>query len=374
MIVYFGADHRGFHLKNKLKHFVVGLGYHVVDLGDTIYDKFDDYPDFAAAVARKVSEHPEQSRGIVICGSGVGVDVVANKFPGVRSVLAISADQVAHARKTDDVNVLSLEADFVRELEAQNEIHSFLETEFLKDEKYVRRLEKIKRIELEVSHGGRARARVDHAKVIPVINCADIACVRSKVSSAQKFSDWVHLDIADGHFTFNKTWRDPEGWKRLGSKINLEVHLMVHHSEQLTAAWLDAGAKRVIVHFETIHRASSRNILALGAEYGADIMLSSNPNTPIEDLSFYLPKFSSYQVLAVHPGLEGQVFSRAVLEKIKFLRREFPNATIEVDGGMNEETAGLARAAGADVFVAASFIFKEKNPEEAYQKLMSAVQ
>ena len=89
MVIYFGADHRGFDLKAVLKIAAKDAGHNPVDLGNTVFDAKDDYPDFAAKVAEKVSAEP-QSRGVIICGSGVGVDDVANRFKGVRSALAIS--------------------------------------------------------------------------------------------------------------------------------------------------------------------------------------------------------------------------------------------------------------------------------------------
>src|SRR3989304_7052651 len=110
MLIFIGSDHRGFRLKEILKQFLAREGYEVVDKGNAVYDEKDDYPDFAKEVAGGVNADPGLRRGILICGSGVGVDVVANRFPRVRSGLAISSDQVFAARHDDDINVLSLAA------------------------------------------------------------------------------------------------------------------------------------------------------------------------------------------------------------------------------------------------------------------------
>ena len=108
----------------------------------------DDYPDYAAAVARKVSEAgPGEARGILICRSGAGVDIVANKFRGVRSFLAISTDHVYQVRHDDDANVLSIAADFTDEATVPKLVQVFLSTPFAKEEKYTRRLNKISDIE-----------------------------------------------------------------------------------------------------------------------------------------------------------------------------------------------------------------------------------
>jgi len=146
MVIYFGADHRGFNLKEILKK-QLGGSYEVVDLGNKNLDEGDDYPDFAAQVANQVSADPSNSKGVVICGSGAGVDVVANKFFGVRSVLGISPEQVKAARSDDDVNVLSIAANFTKDEEASAMLKVFLETEFSGEERYKRRLDKISEIE-----------------------------------------------------------------------------------------------------------------------------------------------------------------------------------------------------------------------------------
>ncbi len=148
MIVYIGADHRGF----KLKEYLIGVlrneGYEVADLGNVILDPNDDYVDFAAAVGKKISVEYQRARGIVICGSGVGVDVVANKFPNVRSALIASSDQAYDGRHDDDFNVLALASNFTEPEQAKKITLTWLTTEFASDEKYQRRLDKINRLEM----------------------------------------------------------------------------------------------------------------------------------------------------------------------------------------------------------------------------------
>lgn len=147
MLIYIGADHRGFNLKETLKKSLKEQGYEVVDVGNEIYDENDDYPDFAKLVAREVSEDPTGRRGILICGSGAGVDIMANKFKGVRSVLAISSDQVYASRHDDDTNVLSLAADFIDGETAKKIVETWLATPFSTEENYKRRLDKISEVE-----------------------------------------------------------------------------------------------------------------------------------------------------------------------------------------------------------------------------------
>ncbi len=147
MLIYIGADHRGFNLKETLKRFLKDQGYEVIDVGNEVYDENDDYPDFAALVSRAISQDSVSRRGILICGSGVGMDIVANKFKGVRSALINSPDQAYLSRNDDDTNVLCLAADFLDQEQAQKILSTWLATPFSGKEIYQRRLQKISDIE-----------------------------------------------------------------------------------------------------------------------------------------------------------------------------------------------------------------------------------
>jgi ribose 5-phosphate isomerase B len=147
MIIYIGADHKGFNLKESLKKYLQDNGYAVKDMGNTIMDPDDDYPDFAGPVAEKVSMNPDGSKGMLLCGSGVGVDVVANKFPRIRSALAFSPDHAFLSRKDDNSNVLSLPADLIDDQAAKMIAATWLQTPFSEEVKYKRRIAKIGDIE-----------------------------------------------------------------------------------------------------------------------------------------------------------------------------------------------------------------------------------
>lgn len=146
-MIFIGADHRGYKLKEALKIYLKELNFNFEDLGATelIFD--DDYPDYAIKVSEKVAENPKENLGILICGSGVGVDVVANKFKGVRSALVFNSEQARMSRNDDNTNVLSLSADFIEENLAKEILRVWIETPFSWLERYARRLEKIKIIE-----------------------------------------------------------------------------------------------------------------------------------------------------------------------------------------------------------------------------------
>lgn len=148
MKVFIGADHRGFALKEKIKPWLSRLGHDVVDCGNTVYEKTDDYPDFSFAVADRVvssvnSRPGLEVRGIVICGSGVGVTIAANKVKGARCSTGIVASEIILGREDDDMNILAISANYTKETKAKEMITVFLNTPFKGDERHTRRLKKI---------------------------------------------------------------------------------------------------------------------------------------------------------------------------------------------------------------------------------------
>ena len=145
---------------------------------------------------------------------------------------------------------------------------------------------------------------------------------------------------------------------------------MVEHPEKSLEAWISAGARRIIVHFETVTDESLVKIFDICDARGVGVALSSNPETTVGQLASYLKHFPMFQVLAVHPGLSGQPFLPLMLDKIKWLRREYPHAIIEVDGGMNAQTGRAVKDAGADIIVASNYLFGNgTDPKTAYEIL-----
>jgi ribose 5-phosphate isomerase B len=140
------GDHAGFELKNELGAFIGKLGHEVVDLGAHQYDPLDDYPDFAAALARSVQKG-EVERGVLICGSGVGASVAANKIHGVRAGLCHDTYSAHQGVEHDDMNILVLGSRIVGAALAQELVQSFLSAEFSREERHQRRLEKVMRLE-----------------------------------------------------------------------------------------------------------------------------------------------------------------------------------------------------------------------------------
>lgn len=144
-LVYIDADHRGFNFKKKLVEFLRGLEYEVRDLNMSGFDEEDDYSEIGIKLAEKVAR--ENVKGILICGSGVGICIAANKVDGVRAALCTNEKQARLARTDDDANILCLSAELINE-ETNLEISkTFLETVFSSEERFIRRINKIKEYE-----------------------------------------------------------------------------------------------------------------------------------------------------------------------------------------------------------------------------------
>ena len=146
MRVAVGADHGGFPLKEEIKAHVLGLGHEPVDVGASEFDPHDDYPDLAVAVASAVAEGRAE-RGVMICGSGVGAAIAANKIRGVRASVCHDTYSAHQGVEHDEMNVLCLGARVIGPEVAREVATAFLSAHFIPEERYRRRLEKINALE-----------------------------------------------------------------------------------------------------------------------------------------------------------------------------------------------------------------------------------
>lgn len=209
-------------------------------------------------------------------------------------------------------------------------------------------------------------------EVIPAINCLDFECVRERMLRVSELGvEWAHFDVSDGKFAPVVTWNDPSALATI-SGVELpkfEVHLMVEKPEEYVDFWVRAGARRLIVHVEAVDSAKFKVQNSKLEVSGCELGMAVLSGTPIESVLPYLEDVRFVQFLAVSPGFSGQKFDEQVLEKIRALRERDSEVTVEVDGGVNLETAKLVREAGADVVVSSSFIFDASDPKIVYNKL-----
>jgi ribulose-phosphate 3-epimerase len=208
------------------------------------------------------------------------------------------------------------------------------------------------------------------------INCPDFGCVRKRWDAAATLgARTIQIDVADGAFAPAKTWANPAEFSELVKKnpeIEAEIHLMVEKPELVFEGWLKAGAKKLVVHFES--GAKSMSLIRKAAKdfYGAETIIGIGPTTNIEEIvkSENLNLNFSVQLVAVPLGFSGGEFDRSTPSKIKYIKNLWPNVKIIVDGGMNPQTAEQVKDAGADAIVAVSYIWENDSPAEAYQELI----
>jgi len=148
MKISIGSDHAGYNLKKIISDFLKNKGHEIIDVGTTSSKESVDYPDFAKAVALNVAEGKSE-RGIIICGSGVGASIAANKIKNIRAGLCHDTYSAHQGVEHDDMNVLCLGARIVGEELAKEIVSAFLSAKFSYEERHMRRLEKIKKIEEE---------------------------------------------------------------------------------------------------------------------------------------------------------------------------------------------------------------------------------
>jgi ribose 5-phosphate isomerase B len=146
MKIGIAADHAGFEQKQALVKQLTELGYEVTDYGAASYDAADDYPDVIVPLAKAIT-HKEVDRGIAVCGSGVGVSVAANKFPGVRAALITESYSAHQGVEHDDMNLLCLGGRVIGPMLIQEIVHAYLNAKYNGEERFQRRLDKVLALE-----------------------------------------------------------------------------------------------------------------------------------------------------------------------------------------------------------------------------------
>lgn len=210
-------------------------------------------------------------------------------------------------------------------------------------------------------------------KIAPSILAADFSKLAEEVKCVDSLgADYIHIDVMDGHFVPNITL-GPGIVKclRPHTELPFDVHLMIENPDQYIKDFKEAGADIITIHVEAcrhLHRT-----LQLIKQYGMQCGVVLNPHTPLEMIKHVLQEVDWILIMSVNPGFGGQTFIPDSLNKIATLNqwRKEQNLSyiIEVDGGVNEETARLCEEAGADVVVAGSAVFNAADRQSAIQKI-----
>ena len=211
-------------------------------------------------------------------------------------------------------------------------------------------------------------------KLAPSILSADFAALGRDDDRVAAEADLLHVDVMDGHFVPNLTIGPPVVKSlRAHTDLFLDCHLMVDNPQVLLADFAAAGADRCIVHVEL---GDPRPLFAELRDLGVGVGLVCTPETPVEEVLAHLAEVDLLLFMTVHPGWGGQAFIADVLDKVAVARNEIDSwgldVEIEVDGGINVDTAPAAAAAGADILVAGSAVFGADDPAAAARAIRAA--
>jgi len=203
-------------------------------------------------------------------------------------------------------------------------------------------------------------------KIAPSILSADFGRLNQEIASIEAYVDLLHVDVMDGHFVPNITICPPVV-RCIKTRLPLDCHLMIDNPAMYIDDFVKAGAASITVHQEAcvnLHRVIQQ-IKTAGVKAAASI----NPATPLVMIEDVLSDVDMVLIMSVNPGFGGQEFIEGVLDKIAELRQKMPDLDIQVDGGINSQTAQLVKKAGANILVSGSYIFEAEDRKGAIESL-----
>ncbi len=207
-------------------------------------------------------------------------------------------------------------------------------------------------------------------QVIPGILEKDWNEIENKLEQIKAFANVAHIDIIDGKFVNNKTFLDPEPFKKYSDRIFLELHMMVIDPVELVEQWAAAGFRRFLGHAE--HMTSQKEFVEEAKKYGEAGLALDGP-THINSIKIPFEQLDSILVYTSNRvGFSGPLFMDDRLDKVRHLRR-LTNVPIEVDGGINDKTIISAKDAGATRLISTSFLWQSENPRRQYEKLQEII-
>lgn len=212
-------------------------------------------------------------------------------------------------------------------------------------------------------------AEVFEHEVIPGILEKQWSEIEKKINLVKPFAKKIHIDILDGKFAPNTTFLDPKPFVRYTNELFFEAHLMVDEPMQYLKPFAQVGFKRFIGHVEKM--SDQVEFVAQGQLFG-EVGLAIDGKTPLDAIKVPLDDLDLLLIMTINAGSSGQEFMPDLLEKVKTARKK-SLVPIGVDGGINDQTITQCKDAGANFFVANSFIFDTQNPATQYQKLVSKI-
>jgi len=206
------------------------------------------------------------------------------------------------------------------------------------------------------------------SRVVPAILTDDPEELETMVRQAETFTTWVQFDIMDGNFVPSRSI-SYEHLTGLPMKLGWEVHLMVQHPEDYVESFRQAGAQKIVFHYEATP--SPRDVIALVRKLGLGVGLAVNPETPVSAILPLASEVDSMLFLSVNPGFYGSKFIPEVLDKIREFRSVQPGMEIGIDGGIKESNIAQIAQAGVDAIYVGSAIFMQPQPGESFRRLQA---
>lgn len=208
--------------------------------------------------------------------------------------------------------------------------------------------------------------------ISPSILSADFANLERDIKLVENNgADWIHVDVMDGHFVPNITIGIPVVKSlRKVTKLPLDVHLMIENPEKYIEDFAKAGADIITFHYEAVKKENIVDLIKAIKSTGVKVGLSIKPKTSPTEIFPYLKELDLLLVMTVEPGFSGQKFMQDCAEKIPQIKENAPsNLIIQVDGGINEETAKICTEYGATSLVAGNYIYKSDDIKKAIKSL-----
>ena len=205
-------------------------------------------------------------------------------------------------------------------------------------------------------------------QVVPAILTDDLNALKDMVCQTETFTSYVQIDVMDGRFVPSQSIT----WQQLSTvtiKQNWEAHLMVLNPEDYLSGFRQAGAQKIIFHYEAT--ALPGKVISKARESGLNVGLAVNPDTPVSAFIFLTGEVDSVLFLAVNPGFYGSRFIPEVMAKVIELRQSCPELEIGIDGGIKESNIRQVAESGVDVIYVGSAIFLQPQPGESYRQLLA---
>jgi ribulose-phosphate 3-epimerase len=202
--------------------------------------------------------------------------------------------------------------------------------------------------------------------IVPSVLTKDADDLEKKIRTLEPLADVIQIDIMDGEFVPN-TSVVAEDVKKVSPRSRMEIHLMVKHPMEYIQPFARIGAFRIIFHAESDDDAE--DVIRAIRQFNMDPGIAMNPPTPVEEIKPFLDKLSVVLVMGVNPGLQGQKFMPEILPKVRTIKQLRPEIIVEVDGGVNPDTAPDLVDAGVDIFNVGSYLFRQLSVEDNWRRM-----